>query len=73
MRYSSCNLVPYEDYSNAAIDLYPPCADRLPQEIVHDVAIFYRTSPRHKLGIVQALQVKVAWPSININYQYFYF
>eukprot|EP00904_Undaria_pinnatifida_P004944 jgi/Undpi1/157/HiC_scaffold_1.g00154.m1 len=26
------------------------------EEIVHDVAIFYRTSPRHKLGIVQALQ-----------------
>ncbi|CAM9587881.1 unnamed protein product, partial [Laminaria digitata] len=26
------------------------------EELVHEVAIFYRTSPRHKLAIVQALQ-----------------
>lgn len=27
------------------------------QAFVHDVAVFYRTSPRHKLSIVRALQV----------------
>lgn len=29
------------------------------QEFVHEVAVFYRTSPRHKLSIVRALQARV--------------